>query len=131
VGPLGRRIQEAGISVHALGLRRRRLALGPLAALARLLASEQPIVLQTWLYHADFLGLLNAQIARVPHVVWNLRDSDRLVVSSPSTTLWTAKVCSRLSRWPSAVIANTEAGRRFHASLGYRPRRWAVIPNGF
>jgi len=32
---------------------------------------------------------------------------------------------------PAAVIVNSEAGRLFHESIGYRPRRWEAIPNGF
>jgi glycosyltransferase involved in cell wall biosynthesis len=40
-------------------------------------------------------------------------------------------VLARASRRPQAVIANSEAGRRDHAALGYRPKRWIVLPNGF
>jgi glycosyltransferase involved in cell wall biosynthesis len=35
------------------------------------------------------------------------------------------------SRYPAAVIYNSQAGQRAHERLGYAPRRWAVIPNGF
>jgi glycosyltransferase involved in cell wall biosynthesis len=29
------------------------------------------------------------------------------------------------------VVSNSETGKRQHEQLGYQPRRWAVIPNGF
>jgi len=38
---------------------------------------------------------------------------------------------SWLSQYPDVVVVNSEAGRKLHESLGFRPRRWALIPNGF
>jgi glycosyltransferase involved in cell wall biosynthesis len=32
---------------------------------------------------------------------------------------------------PDAVVVNSRAGQRFHERIGYRPRRWEHIPNGF
>jgi glycosyltransferase involved in cell wall biosynthesis len=130
-GPIGKRIEELGVPVYELGMRRGRAALRSVATLLTLLASERPYILQTWMYHADLLGLITGQLSRVPHVVWNIRRSTGVVGASPRRTLWTAKACSRLSSWPSVVVTNTEAGRVFHNGLGYHPRRWAVIPNGF
>jgi len=41
------------------------------------------------------------------------------------------RALARLSGWPDVVVANSKVGKAFHESLGYHPRRWAVIPNGF
>ena len=35
-----------------------------------------------------------------------------------------------MSRFPRVVISNSDAGLTWHEALGYRPRRWALIPNG-
>jgi glycosyltransferase involved in cell wall biosynthesis len=35
-----------------------------------------------------------------------------------------------MSKLPQAVIVNSEKGKEFHGEFGYRPRRWALIPNG-
>ena len=43
--------------------------------LRKLIASERPEILQTWLYHADLLGLMVGKLARVPSLVWNVRCS--------------------------------------------------------
>lgn len=71
-GPVAERIRGVGITVHALGLRRGPAALWGVASLARLLRRERPQIVQTWLYHADLLGLVAARLAGVPRVVWNL-----------------------------------------------------------
>ncbi|MEE8140889.1 MAG: glycosyltransferase [Alphaproteobacteria bacterium] len=41
-----------------------------------------------------------------------------------------AKALCRLSCLPLAVVVNSWAGKGFHQEAGYRPRHWAVIPNG-
>jgi glycosyltransferase involved in cell wall biosynthesis len=38
---------------------------------------------------------------------------------------------ARLSPRAAAVVVNSEAGRRASEALGYRPRRWVSLPNGF
>jgi glycosyltransferase involved in cell wall biosynthesis len=129
-GPMGERIQALGIPVYTLGMQRGRPTPGHVARLSRLLRRWQPDILQAWMYHADLMGLIAGRIAGVPRILWNLRCSD-CVIGASRTTLWTFKACALLSHLPSAVIANSEAGRRFHASRGYRPRRWVVLPNGF
>src|SRR5689334_16164578 len=55
-GPIAAPIENAGVRVQALG----GLGLDRLGMPVRLVAAlrrERPTILQTWLYHADFLGL--------------------------------------------------------------------------
>ncbi|MEP6775575.1 MAG: glycosyltransferase, partial [Chloroflexota bacterium] len=113
-----------------LGMQRGRLTPQHIGQLYRLLKRESPDILQTWMYHANLIGVIAGRLARVPHILWNLRCSD-CVVGASRSTVWTFKLCARLSRWPNVIIANSVAGRRFHASRGYHARRWVVLPNGF
>lgn len=129
-GPMAKRIEALGIPVVSLGMRRGRPTPGHIWRLYRLLRSARPNILQTWMYHADLTGIIAGRLARVPNIAWNLRCSD-CVRGASRTTVWTFKACARLSGWPQVVIANSEAGRRYHASRGYHPRRWVVLPNGF
>lgn len=124
-GPIGEKIKAAGIPVHSLGMRRGVPSLTGLHRLLLLLRRTPPAVIQTWLYHADLLGLLGGLIAQAP-VIWNIRSSYHLGLSAPVT-----KACALLSRLPAAVVVNSKAGREIHAGLGYRPREWQWIPNGF
>lgn len=41
------------------------------------------------------------------------------------------RALAMVSRWATAVVANSEAGVRLYQRIGYRPRRWSMIPNGF
>ena len=131
-GALAPDIAAAGASVHSLGMTRGLgSALAGIRKLCRLLRATQPDIVQTWLYHADFVGLMAARLAGVRPVVWNLRCADMDLGRYAATTRLLVRLLARLSPAPAAVIVNSEAGRRWHERLGYRPRRWAVIPNGF
>jgi len=130
-GPLAAPIEAAGIPVFALGIRAGASTTAALWRLVGLLRQLRPDVLQTWLYHADLAGLIAATIARVPHVVWNVRSADLDPRDHPRSLPALLRTLAFVSRWPDAVICNSEAGRRAHERIGYTPRRWEIIPNGF
>lgn len=130
-GALAGQIARAGVPVFALGMRPGRPNPGALWRLIRLLRRLKPDVVQTWLYHADFAGLLAASLARHPLVVWNVRCAELDPADHPRSLMVLLKLLARLSHRPAAIVTNSEAGRRAHDALGYRPRAWAVIPNGF
>jgi glycosyltransferase involved in cell wall biosynthesis len=47
------------------------------------------------------------------------------------TTGLTLRACAVLSPLPDVVVTNSGAARDFHLGLGYAPKRFEVIPNGF
>jgi glycosyltransferase involved in cell wall biosynthesis len=130
-GPVAARIRDLGLPVHTLGMSRGRPSARAVLRLRRLLAGERPAVLQTWMYHANLLGLVAGWVAPVGHTVWNIRSASLNLRGYSRSTPWTIRAGAVLSRSPSAVVINSGAGQSGHAALGYRPRRWEVIPNGF
>jgi glycosyltransferase involved in cell wall biosynthesis len=128
-GPVGAMLEERKIPVQSLAMTRNIADLTRLGRLVARLRDRRPAVLQTWLYHADLLGLLAGRRAGVPRVVWNLRASDLDLRARPITRL-TRWACARASALVTDAVVNSTAGLRFHQSLGYRPRRWHLIPNG-
>ncbi|HEX6958393.1 MAG TPA: glycosyltransferase [Ferrovibrio sp.] len=131
-GPIGRHLLQAGIPVHALRMRGVTSLPRAMRDLHRLLQRKQPDILQTWLYHADLVGTLVQIFADTKaRLIWNLRCSDMQLGNYALSTRLTLMAVAALSRRPAAIITNSEAGRRHHAGLGYRPPRWELIPNGF
>jgi glycosyltransferase involved in cell wall biosynthesis len=130
-GYYGVQLREAGVEVHCLGMRPRRISAGALVRLVALLRRLKPDLVMTWLYHADLIGTLAGRLAGVPRIVWNLRCSDIDFSRYSPVTRWTAWALARLSRVPTAVAYNSIAGRRSHERLGYRPRHWVYLPNGY
>jgi glycosyltransferase involved in cell wall biosynthesis len=129
-GPVGDRIRELGIPVRSLDLRPGRPTPAALFRLSSWLRRERPDLLQTWLYHADLLGILAARTVGLRRVVWNIRNSELDFSRYRRLSRVVVQINAWLSGWPVAVISNSVAGQVFHARMGYHPRRWAVIPNG-
>ena len=130
-GSVARRIQALDIPCFSLGMHPGRPSLFALARLVRLLRRLRPDVLQTWLYHADLMGLIGGKIAGVPHIAWNVRCSDIDLAKYPRSLAVLIRILAWVSRLPDLAIVNSEAGRDAHTCRGYRPKRWEVIPNGF
>lgn len=130
-GQLTRSLAEAAIPVRSLGVNRHRPNPALLLSLIRYLRAKRPAILQTWLYHADFLGTLAALVARPEHLVWNVRCSDvSRAESMPRSTRHLARFLARFSRRPDAIIVNSQRGKNDHAEIGYHPKEWIHIPNG-
>lgn len=127
-GALGSEIAAAGTEVRTLDLPGAVPTPTGVIRFLRLLREVRPDIVQTWLYHADLLGLLAKAVPSVPHLLWNVRCSE--VAFTPVRRALFRLLVS-LSRVPDAVIVNSRAGQRVHEQAGYRPRRWALIPNGF
>lgn len=124
-------LEELGVEVHDLDLKRRSLPLAGLVRLHRIIKSFEPDVVQTWMYHADLLGGLAAKSARAPHICWGVRTvaPGKAVPASTRLISW---ICSLLSsRVPSRIISCSERARDTHIALGYDRAKFDVIPNGF
>ncbi len=130
LGEIGEQLQGAGYPVMALGISGPGSLLQGLGRLRRILAAFEPHVIQTWMYHADLLGALLRGRAPGAALVWNLRGSRRGPRELGWRTYLVARTCARLSTRADVAVANSWAGREGHARMGYRPRRWLVIPNG-
>ena len=92
---------------------------------------ERPALMMSWLHHADlFSVLLKVCLPSLP-IIWNLRCSVLNLGELPRLNLILVRLLALLSFIPSAVVTNSQAGRSAHAAVGYRPRRWVLLPNGF
>jgi len=132
IGPLGKRIQELGVPVRALGLRPGMPNPRGVFQLARWLRQDPPHLLQTWLYHADLIGGLAAKLAGSIPVAWNIRHSNLDATNDKRATRWTVRACATLSQWlPDRIVCCSESSQQVHAALGYAAHKMVVIPNGF
>ena len=131
VGVVGARIRALGIPVDGVGLPPGAVTPRGLRRLGRLLRSRRPDIVQTWLYHADFLGGLMARVATDAAVIWGLRgaiDRER----SKWHTVAVTDACARLSgRVPDRILSCSNELVRLHVDWGYAPEPMTVIPNGF
>ena len=130
-GELGAEIEKVGVPVRPLHVRSPRHLASAVVALAREIRTQNADIVQTWLYHADFVGTIANALAGRRTLVWNIRCSDIDLDIDNQTTALVRRMLARASTLPNLVIANSQAGLAAHRTLGYRPRSELVIPNGF
>ncbi|MGP3560192.1 glycosyltransferase family 4 protein [Geobacillus sp. BK01] len=131
VGPIGKKIEELGIPVMGLGMKRGIPNPFFLFKLAKILKREKPDILQTWMYHADLMGLLAGRFAGVKNIVWGIHHSNLDPKIEKRQTILVAKLCSMLSNLPRKIVCCSHASLKCHKQLGYNEEKMVVIPNGF
>ncbi len=130
VGSIGEKIRDLGLPVSSLEMQPGQPSLRGFLRLLQFLKQIRPDVLQTWLYHADLMGLLAAKVAGLQTIVWNIRSAEMDFLQYRWLSGQVVKLCALLSSWPTAVIVNSRAGQTIHTRLGYHPREWIFLPNG-
>ncbi len=131
-GTIGPKIEELGILVSMLGMRRSAPNPFLLLKLSRLLHNFSPDIVHTWMYHADFFGGLAARLAGCKNVIWCIRHSNLSRNQNKYTTLILAKICAWLSgQIPVKILSCSHKALTVHSDLGYQLAKMAVIPNGF
>lgn len=131
LGTIGKQIQAAGVPVSCLGFTRGSVSLSGLIKLFRMLRKINPDVIQTWMYHANVLGLLTGKLVTKAQIAWNIRASVRQLSEYKPLTVATLYLGRLLSKIPDAVVFNSQTGIRDHLKWGYRPKKACYIPNGF
>lgn len=130
-GGLAPEFERIGVPVYDVGMSRGVADLAGPWRLWRLLRRERPDVLQTWLYHADLIGLVVGVLARVPAVAWNIRCSRLDERYRRGVNGAVVRALALLSRFPDLVLFNSHAGLIEHQAIGYRPRHHEIMLNGF
>ena len=127
-GLTGYRLEQAGISVYSLNMEKGMPDIRAVPRLRFLARLMRPDIIQCWMYHANLLGLT---IPGRKRTVWNIRCSDLDLSLYGPIYRFAVMAGARLSGIPCAVAANSNAGREVHRGLGYHPKKWIIIPNGF
>jgi glycosyltransferase involved in cell wall biosynthesis len=128
-GGMSARFAHMGIRVIALDVRHSPFAHS--VRLVRLIRTLRPDIVQTWLYHADFLGGLAARVAGNRKVIWGIHTT-HLNIGCARTTSLVRRACALMSRWvPHTIVCVADAALRSHARVGYDTRRMTVVANGF
>jgi glycosyltransferase involved in cell wall biosynthesis len=128
MGHTGNMIREAGITACSLDMKKGVPNPRGLFSLARIMNEYRPHIIQGWMYHANLMALF---FRNKGQVIWNIRCSDMDLASYGPLYRFTVRAGSLFSRFPDSIITNSCAGRSYHEGIGYAPKAWEVIPNGF
>jgi glycosyltransferase involved in cell wall biosynthesis len=131
-GKYGSLLSNQGVEVLSLNMQRGRITLNGLLRLWRLISSHKPDVVQTWMYHADFVGGILAKLAGVKTIYWGVRHSNLSPGTVKRSTIWIARICAALSDYiPTKIVFCSSRSADLHKKMGYSGDKIVVIPNGY
>lgn len=130
-GVYGGLVEDLGITLTCLDLRGYKSIFPCFFRLLRIIRAERPDIIHTWLYHADFLGLLASKLCGNIPIIWNIRCGKLEDSVSTVSTQILGVVLKLLSSIPRLILFNSYSGMESHIQSGYKSYRMMVIPNGF
>jgi len=127
----GDKLQSLGVEVIALRLSPV-TTISALLLLRRTMRRIAPDAIQTWMYHADFVGGIGAKLSVRAPVLWCIRRSNTTNHKKLSVIWWLLRLNALLSQFiPSTIICCADSAKQSHTALGYARRKLHVIYNGF
>ena len=124
------KLHKLGIRTETLDIRGGAAVISSAPRLIRLMKDVRPDLVQTWMYHSNLLGLFANRRAGNAPLSWSVHSSE-LDFSTYSLGLKLLfKVGASLASMPNATVFTSYLARRWHESLGFKPRRWQYIPAG-
>lgn len=131
-GKYGELLEQHGIAVYALKLKRHQITIRAIINLVKLVWRYRSYTVQTWMYHGDFLGGFIAFFCGVKKIVWGVHNTVLEQGKSTRTTIWIANILAKVSGWlPSKIVVVSERAIAVHESIGYDSSKMEFIPNGY
>ena len=128
-------LKKNGVRIFSLGIRRKNNffeLIKKLIKFRKLIIREKPDIIQSWMYHSNFLTIFAPRIFS-NKIFWNIRHSLLNFKISKKTTIFISFFCSIFSRYvPKKIIYCSEKSIKFHQSNHlYSKRKTVLIDNGF
>ena len=128
-GVLASGLEQQGVGLSSLGQTGALALARPLAGLRDEIRRWRPDILHGCMPTSNLLSTF-ATIGGGPRVVWGVRASGIAWEHFGFLARASFGLTRLVARRADLIVANSEAGRRFHAAQGYPPDRMIVIPNG-
>jgi glycosyltransferase involved in cell wall biosynthesis len=120
----------AGVPVVSLHKRGRWDVLGFMWRLVQLIRRERPQFVKGYLVMSNVVLSVIRPVIRDTRVIWGVAASDMDLRYYDLLSKTEFRLSILLSRFAHLIVANSEAGRKYHIAQGYCPARMVVIPNG-
>ena len=131
-GKYGPLLKKENIEVFCLNMPQGKLTFSGIKKLFKILKEQKPDIVQTWMYHSDFIGGIVAKFAGVQNIFWGVRNSTLEKGKSKFSTRAIAKLCALISGLvPKKIIYCAYKAKEVHELLGYKKQKAKIIGNGY
>lgn len=132
LGKYGPLLTNRGFTVDCLNMPSGIITIRGLYELFKIIKYTKPDILQTWMYHADFIGGIIGKIAGVKKICWGIRQSTLEFRKSSFKTILIARFNAFLSYFiPDSIICCSKSGQEVHLKIGYSKKKMIYVPNGY
>ena len=126
-GFYGNLLRKKGVPVYEIDLKNN---LFFFFKIIKIIYLHKPAVIQSWMYHSDFITSLIYFFTFKKKIVWNVRHSYLNSSIEKKTTIIIVKFLSLISYFiPNKIIFCSKKSKQIHLKLGYDSRKLLYIPN--
>lgn len=130
-GVVAPELERGGVPVRAFGVTKSARAVGRGLRLVGAIDTSPASLLQTWMYHADAVGIAAYLTGCLVPQVWTLRQSNLSAEVNRRETRALIAACAWASnKVPRAIVAGSKAALDAHRAWGYDAPSMPVIHNG-
>ena len=132
MGKYGCILKDAGVDVYCMHIDSKKVDPLKVYKLYKLIKKLNPSVVQTWMYHGDFIGGTVAKLAGVPNVFWGIRHSNLSKGTIKKSTYVVMKACAVLSYLvPKKIVSCSRSAVESHIFQGYNKNIFELVQNGY
>jgi glycosyltransferase involved in cell wall biosynthesis len=131
-GVIGNRLEEAGIPVYSLNIRKIKISVKSIWKIREVFREFKPDIIQGWMYHGNLAAQLMGKLLKnKPKIIWNIRHSLHELKFEKRAMQLCIKLGARFSEQVDRIIYNAHVSASQHENIGYSAKRKSVLPNGF
>ena len=128
-------LKKLGINIFSLNINKKNNffeLINKVFKLRRLIINQNPNIIQSWMYHSNFISLFIPQIFH-HKLFWNIRHSELNTKISKKVTIILSIICGLFSRVvPKKIIYCSEESINFHENKHFYSRtKTELIYNGY
>ena len=126
------KFKKIGIQIYKINFEKKLLDILKLVKLIKLLIKLNPNVIQTWMYHANFVGGILGYLFTSANIFWNIRHTHLKIRYSKVSTVFISYLLSFFSYFiPLKIIYCSLQSKKVHEGQLYDKRKSIHIPNGY
>lgn len=127
-GELFQKYQSLGIDLFMLDIKNKPFS--TCWKIIDIIRGSKPDIVQTWMYHSNFIGGVIAKFLGCKNIFWGLRRTD--LPKENRYTYFLMKILAPLSYViPKKIICVADSSKKIHSSEGYSYNKMVTISNGY
>lgn len=128
LGCYGLELKNQGYQIYVLNMKKNISCLLKIIELIYLIIKFKPLIVHTWLYHANLIGGVLAKIAGVKKIFWSIHHDFEY---SNLLGMFEMKILSILSYYiPNKIVYCSKSSKINHIKNGFNPINSLLIENG-